>query len=160
MDMPGPPVSLPSSHPAAAAEGKFVTFVIGGQWFSIPVAKVHTTVIAAGIAPIPLAPPAVRGALNLHGRVVTAIDPRVCLGLPPEPDAAGMAVTIDHRGHLYALLVDRVGEVAALPAELWDTNPATLDASWREVADGICRHADRLVVGLDVDRLLDRAGRR
>jgi purine-binding chemotaxis protein CheW len=163
MDMPGAPVSLPSPHPAAsaAAAGEFVTFAVHGQWFCIPVAKVHATVIAERIAPIPLAPPAVQGAFNLHGRVVTVIDPRVCLALPAEPGAeAAMAVTVDHQGHLYALLADRVGEVVPLPADRWETSPATLDPGWREIADGVCQHAGRLVVRLDVDRLIGRAGRR
>ncbi len=59
----------------------FVTFFINDQMFGIPVLKVQDILTPDRIAPIPLAPPEVRGSINLRGRIVTVIDVRVCLGL-------------------------------------------------------------------------------
>ncbi|TCS64248.1 chemotaxis protein CheW [Varunaivibrio sulfuroxidans] len=59
----------------------FVTFVIAGQLFGIPVLKVQDILTPENIASIPLAPPEVRGSINLRGRIVTVIDVRVRLGL-------------------------------------------------------------------------------
>jgi purine-binding chemotaxis protein CheW len=108
------------------------------------------------ITHIPKAPPEVAGALNLRGRIVTSIDVRCRLNLPPLPeDEKGMSVVVEHHGEPYSLMIDSVGEVLSLPEDRYDRNPATLDARWREVAGGIYRLDDALLVVLDVDRLLD-----
>ena len=60
----------------------YVTFVIGGQLFGIPVLNVQDILTPENIANIPLAPPEVRGSINLRGRIVTVFDVRVRLGLP------------------------------------------------------------------------------
>lgn len=60
---------------------EFVTFNIAGQLFGIPVLIVQDILVPENIASIPLAPPEVRGSINLRGRIVTVIDVRVRLGL-------------------------------------------------------------------------------
>lgn len=60
---------------------EFVTFNIAGQFFGIPVLIVQDILLPENIASIPLAPPEVRGSINLRGRIVTVIDVRVRLGL-------------------------------------------------------------------------------
>ncbi|MDH5490269.1 MAG: chemotaxis protein CheW, partial [Rhodospirillaceae bacterium] len=60
---------------------EFVTFNIAGQLFGIPVLIVQDILLPESIASIPLAPPEVRGSINLRGRIVTVIDVRVRLGL-------------------------------------------------------------------------------
>jgi purine-binding chemotaxis protein CheW len=134
----------------------FVTVVIGGQLFGIPVLQVQDVLGPQRITRIPLAPPEVAGSLNLRGRIVTAIDIRTRLGLPPiEGGKQRMSVVVDLGGELYSLMVDTVGEVLSLPAANYERNPATLDARWREVSAGIYRLDGTLLVVLDVERLLD-----
>ncbi|WP_442917152.1 chemotaxis protein CheW [Magnetovibrio sp. PR-2] len=60
---------------------EFVTFNIAGQLFGIPVLIVQDILLPENIASIPLAPPEVRGSINLRGRIVTVVDVRVRLGL-------------------------------------------------------------------------------
>ncbi len=150
------------STSAAAGEGaqsdsqEFVTVVLDGQWFGIPVLTVQDVLGSHQIARIPIAPPEVAGSLNLRGRIVTAIDPRVRLGLPERSEGrSGMSVVVEHDGDLYSLLIDSVGEVLNLPAHQFERNPATLDSRWRDISAGIYRLDDRLLVVLDVARLLD-----
>ena len=66
-----------------------------------------------------------------------------------------MNVVVDHKGELYALIVDNVGEVLSLQADAYERNPATLDPRWREVSGGIYRLKGKLLVVLEVARLLD-----
>ena len=61
---------------------QFVTFTIGGQLCGITVLQVRDVLASQAITPIPLAPPEITGSLNLRGRIVTAVDLRVRLGLP------------------------------------------------------------------------------
>ncbi len=150
----------PATSPEATAEcaqsdhREFVTVMINDQWFGIPVSTVRDVLGAQEIARIPLAPAEVAGSLNLRGRIVTAIDPRVRLGLPNR-DASGMGVVVEHDGELYSFLIDSVGEVLNLPADRYERNPATLDSRWREISAGIYRLDDRLLVVMDVARLLN-----
>ena len=88
------------------------------------------------ITRIPLAPPEVAGSLNLRGRIVTAIDLRRRLGLPPAPQGTRrMSVVAEQGGELYALLVDQVAEVMRLPASAFERNPPTLPAIWAALLD-------------------------
>ena len=129
---------------------------IDDQWFGIPVQNVQDVLGTQNIARIPLAPPEVAGSLNLRGRIVTAIDPRVRLGLPERAaDASVMSIVVEHCDDLYSLLIDQVGEVLNLPADRFERNPASLDGRWRDISAGVYRLDDRLMIVMDVERLLD-----
>ena len=65
-----------------ATEG-YVTVVTGGQLFGLKLERVRDVFVPRGLSEVPLAPPEVAGLLNLRGRIVTAIDLRRRLGLPP-----------------------------------------------------------------------------
>ncbi len=135
---------------------EYVTMTIGGQWFGIPVLSVQDVLGPQNIAMIPLAPPEVAGSLNLRGRIVTAINPRVRLGLPKqEENATIMSVVVEHHGELYSLLIDQVGEVLKLPSDRFEQNPASLDPRWRDISTGIYRLDDRLLIVVDIERLLN-----
>jgi purine-binding chemotaxis protein CheW len=153
------PSSKRGSHELATTENHedFVTMFIEGQLFGIPVLVVQDVLGPQKITRIPLAPPEVAGSLNLRGRIVTAIDVRMRLQLPRKKAelGEGMSVVVDMRGELYSLRVDQVGEVLSLPAAKFERNPPTLDPLWREFSTGIYRLDEKLLVVLDVPRLLD-----
>lgn len=140
----------------AGVAADFVTMTVADQLFGIPVLTVQDVLGPQRITRIPLAPAEVAGALNLRGRIVTAIDVRRRLGLAKrDAGTPGMNVVVDHKGELYALMVDNVGEVLSLSSESYERNPATLDPRWREVSAGIYRLKGKLLVVLEVARLLD-----
>lgn len=144
--------TLHSDHPAANG---FVTMTIAGQLFGIPVLQVQDVLGPQRLTRVPLAPPEVAGSLNLRGRIVTAIDVRTRLGLPPRPEGMkGMSVVVDLGGELYSLLIDQVGEVLTMDKENFEANPPTLDPRWREVSRGIYRLKEQLMVVIDVSQLL------
>jgi purine-binding chemotaxis protein CheW len=133
---------------------------IAGQLFGIPVLQVQDVLGPQRITRIPLAPPEVAGSLNLRGRIVTAIDVRLRLGLEPRPhDGKNMSIVVDHGGELYSLMVDSVGEVVSVSDAAFERNPATLDPVWRDVSTGIYRMNEQLLIVLDIARLLNFAAR-
>ena len=133
----------------------FVTIKLAGQTLGIPVLAVHDVLNAQQITSIPLAPDWVSGVLNLRGRIVTAIDLRRRLGLPPnDTDKQSMSVVVEHNEEPYSLQIDTVGEVLSLDDQLFERNPVTLDQRWRDVSRGIYRLEGELLPILDVDRLL------
>ena len=104
-----------------------------------------------------VAPNEVRGSINLRGRIVTVIDVRARLGLPPRDGNGGgsMAVTVEQDHDLYTLLVDKIGDVAGLSTKLYEKNPGTLDPKWRDFSNGVYRLEKQLMVVLDIDSLLN-----
>jgi purine-binding chemotaxis protein CheW len=140
---------------AGAGGGDFVTFTIAGQLFGVPVLAVQDVLRPQAITRIPMAPPEILGSLNLRGRIVTVVDTRHRLGLPrAESNEQPMSIVVPHGDDLFSLAVDRVGEVLSLSPQNFEPNPATLDPAWREVANGIYRLKDELLVVIDVGRLL------
>jgi len=134
----------------------FVSFTIEKQLFGVPILKVQDILKPDSIASIPLAPPEIKGSINLRGRIVTVIDVRVRLGLEPREDSGdSMGVTVEQHQDLYTLLVDKIGDVVSLSNDKFEKNPGTLDSTWREFASGVYRLEKSLMVVLDVDRLLD-----
>ena len=156
-------VATTGSHDLDAIHGdgleNYVTFIVNDQLFGIPVLKVQDILTPDRIAFIPLAPPEVKGAINLRGRIVTVLDVRVRLGLEKNQSVKdSMGVTIEHQHDLYTLLVDQVGDVVGLESDLYEGNPSTLDPLWRQFASGVFRLEGRIMVVLDIEKLLDLAG--
>lgn len=138
-----------------------VTMYVGDQLFGMPVLRVRDIIMPEHIFPVPLAPRQVAGSINLRGRIVTVVDMRSRLNMPPQQNRKGnqtYCVTVDHHGELYGLLVDKIGDVMDLARDLYEDNPATLSASWREFSLGVFRLSKSLLVKLDIDRFLDLGG--
>ncbi|NCC22451.1 MAG: chemotaxis protein CheW [Alphaproteobacteria bacterium] len=134
----------------------FLTLYISNQLFGIPVLQVQDVLGTQRVTRIPLAPPEVAGALNLRGRIVTAIDVRKRLGIGGERKTGSqMSVVVEHGGELYSLIIDRVGDVLSLSREEFENNPPTLDQQWREISLGIYRLKKELLVVLDVAKVLN-----
>lgn len=135
---------------------EYVTAMIGGQLFGLPISRVQDVFMPERLTRVPLAPNDVAGVLNLRGRIVTAINMRARLGLPNEhTDRPPMAVGVDLRGESYGLLIDSIGEVLKLPDDSREVNPVNLDPRMAKMAGGVHRLDGQLMVVLDVDRVLE-----
>ncbi len=134
---------------------EYVTVKISGQLFGLPIEKVQDVFMPDAITEVPLALPEVAGVLNLRGRIVTAIDMRKRLSLPPNENVtAQMAVGLEFNGESYGLIIDEVGEVLKLDQTNFETNPSNLDPRWTMISVGVQRLDGQLMVILDVNRLL------
>lgn len=135
---------------------EYVTVTVSGQLFGLPIARVQDVFIAERLTRVPLAPREVAGILNLRGRIVTAIDVRCRLDMEKRTEGQPtMAIGIDLNGESYGLLIDAVGEVMKFPGTACEVKPANLDSRWARLASGVIRLDGRLLIVLDVDRLLD-----
>ncbi|MCW8836955.1 MAG: chemotaxis protein CheW [Rhodospirillales bacterium] len=65
-----------------------------------------------------------------------------------------MGVTVEHKSDLYTFLVDSVGEVLNMKESDYEKTPGTLDPLWREFSCGVYRLDGRLMVVLDVEKML------
>ena len=113
------------------AMSEFVTAMIGGQLFGLPISRVQDVFMPERLTRVPLSPGEIAGVLNLRGRIVTAIDMRARLGLPRNDDGKPpMAVGVDLRGESYGLLIDPIGEVLKLPTTAARRTPSTWIPAW------------------------------
>ena len=136
-------------------ERVIVVLTVADQLCGVPVLAVRDILGTHAITRIPLAPREIAGSLNLRGRIVTAIDLRARLHLPAAPAGRPrMSVVTEQGGELYALVVDQVSEVMSLKASASERNPPTLPPIWAQFSTGIYRLDNRLLVVLDVGKLL------
>ena len=61
---------------------EYVTVMLDGQLFGLPISRVQDVFMPDRLTRVPLAAPEIAGVLNLRGRIVTAIDLRLRLGMP------------------------------------------------------------------------------
>ncbi|MFN5527530.1 chemotaxis protein CheW [Bradyrhizobium sp.] len=138
------------------AASEFVTAVIGGQLFGLPISRVQDVFMPERVTRVPLSSAEIAGVLNLRGRIVPVIDMRARLGLARADDGKPpMAVGVDLRGESYGLLIDQIGEVLRLPEASREENPVNLDPRMAKFAGGVHRLDGQLMVVLDVDRVLE-----
>ena len=146
----------PKTPSADGAITEYVTTMIGGQLFGMPISRVQDVFMPERLTRVPLASSDVAGVLNLRGRIVTAIDMRSRLGLPKNDDGKPpMAVGVDLRGESYGLLIDSIGEVLKLADDSREVNPVNLDPRMAKMAAGVHRLEGQLMVVLDVDKILE-----
>ncbi len=145
-----------STEPAQQKLTEYVTAMIGGQLFGLPIVRVQDVFVPERLTRVPLAPPEVAGVLNLRGRIVTLIDLRRRFGLGQrESGITSMAIGVESRTESYGLLIDSVGEVLKLDDAAREANPINLDQRLARISAGIHRLDGQLLIIVDVDRVLD-----
>jgi purine-binding chemotaxis protein CheW len=136
-----------------ADEHQYCTFYIEGQYFGLDVHKVQEIIRYQEMTRVPLAPPEVRGLINLRGQIVTAIDLRRRLQLPDRlPGELPLNVVIQAGDGPVSLLVDEIVDVLDVSQALFERPPETLRGIARELIQGVYKLPDRLLLILDTDR--------
>lgn len=128
------------------------TFMLDEFCLGVDVLQVQEVIRSQQMTPVPLAPPAVAGLINLRGQIVTAIDLRCRLGLPGRADGPPpMNVVVRTDDGAVSLLVDEIGDVIEVSADAFEPPPEMLDASVRDVVGGIYKLADRLLLVVSIE---------
>jgi purine-binding chemotaxis protein CheW len=129
------------------------TFHLAEYFFGIDVLEVHEVIRSQILTRIPLAPPVVRGLMNLRGQIVTALDLRRRLDLPERPaDLDPVNIVIRTPDGPVSLLVDRVGDVLPVPEADFEKPPEALRGVARELILGVYKLDGRLLLLLDAPR--------
>jgi purine-binding chemotaxis protein CheW len=137
----------------------YVTFRLDRQWLGIPVVLIQEVLAGQNVTPVPLSPPEVEGFLNLRGLIVTAVDLRAVLGLPPRPEGSPhMNVVVERDEEFFSLIVDEVGDVVEVGEHGVEPTPKTLDTVWKACSQGVIRLDQGLLVVLDVNTVLGVEG--
>lgn len=131
------------------------TFMLDGLLFGVEVVSVQEVIRFQEMTNIPLASSMVRGLINLRGQIVTAIDMRARLLLPPlEVERQPMNVVLRTSDGVVSLLVDEIGDVLEVHRRDFERTPETLSGVFREVVLGVYKLEQRLLLALDVERIV------
>src|SRR2546429_5614284 len=90
---------------------EYVTAVIGGQLFGLPISRGQDVFMPERLTRVPLSSAEIAGVLNLRGRIVTVVNMRARLGLPKNDGGKPpMAGGVELPGESYGPLLDPIGE--------------------------------------------------
>ena len=128
---------------------------LGGECFGVELAAVQEFCDIGQLAPIPCCPPHILGAMNLRGDLVTLIDPRAALNLPPA-SRGGKAVVARCGERAVGIAVDAVHDVVYLKQEELQPPPAALRERGGAEVTGTADYAGGMMIVLDLPALLAR----
>ncbi len=132
------------------------TFFVDDLYLAVDVLEVQEVIRYQDLTVVPLAPESVRGLINLRGQIVTAIDMRTMLDLPPLPEGE-LPVNVvirDGADEAVSLLVDQIGDVVDLDSADLEGVPPTLTGRARELVLGAYKMPGRLLLLLDTEPVL------
>src|SRR5205823_3689408 len=144
--------------PQTAKQGeRQVLFTLAGTDYAVPLANVLEIGRPLTITPTPNVPEWVLGVANLRGDIVSMVDLRAFFGLEPsahDPSRRVLVVRARTEDLTAGLVVDRVKGMRYLPPERVGPPVALAEDRIGPYTRGILEHEGRLLVLLDLDRLL------
>jgi purine-binding chemotaxis protein CheW len=133
-----------------------VGFQVGRETYGVPITSLHEIVRVPEITAVPDAPEFVEGVINLRGKIVSVIDLRKRLGQKKITSTRrNRILVVEHNGRLSGLIVDSASEVLKIPASDVEASPKVLHESELNCVTGLGKFQGRLIVLLDMARLLD-----
>ena len=141
----------------AAQEGKYLTYSLGKEEYGIGILKVREIIGMMPITSVPRTPGFIKGVINLRGKVIPVVGLRQCFGLDGRgSDKHSRIVVVEVNGNTLGFVVDAVSEVLRVPKGTIEP-PPQLGKVEREYISGIGKLDSRLLLLLDLDRLMTQA---
>ena len=144
--------------------GKYLTFVLDQERYSVPVLKVREIMRLCPITPVPRMPSYILGVINLRGKIVPVIDLRERFGLPKAVDLERACVvvvqfaTTEGNPQLMGMIVDIVEEVSVFTLEDLELPPDFGGDIDTRFITGMAKSKGSVKTLLDLDRLLNFVG--
>lgn len=137
---------------------QLVSFHIGGEEFGLDILRVQEIIRVQQLTRVPNSPEFMDGVINLRGKVIPVISLRKIFGLGElAHDKQTRIVVVEVNGTVLGFIVDSVSEVLRIPAKTVEP-PPRLKKVAREYVSGVGKLDDRLLMLLDVDRLMSDSG--
>ncbi len=138
-----------------AGDIEYVTFHVGDILMGIDIHQVEEINRHIDVTAVPNAPDFVRGVINLRGEVVTVVDLRTILGLPPaEIGQQARIVVVRSEDERIGLLIDKIGDVIKTRSDEIESPPANLGGLDGRFFKGVYKLETELLVALDAEAAL------
>jgi purine-binding chemotaxis protein CheW len=136
---------------------QLVTFHVDEEEFGVGILDVREINRMMEITRVPHAPGFVEGVINLRGQVIPVVDLRKRFGLGRlERDKNTRIVVVELGETVVGFLVDSVSEVLRVPTSIVEPPPPIVGGIDSEYIEGVVKLEDRLLILLDLRRLLNR----
>ncbi len=137
------------------AEVQLVVFRLGAEEYGVPITQVQEINHLSTPTRIPRSPAFVEGVINLRGKVIPVIDLKKRFELErTEYTEDARIVVVEISGHTVGVIVDEVSEVLRLPTSSIDPPPAIIAGITAEYLRGVGKLQDRLLILLDLEKIL------
>jgi purine-binding chemotaxis protein CheW len=136
---------------------QLVSFHLGGEEYGMEILRVQEIIRMMDLTRVPNSPDFVEGVINLRGKVIPVIGLRQRFGLGhKEHDKQTRIVVVEVSGTVVGFVVDAVNEVLRIPADTVEP-PPRLTKLDRELVSGVGKLENRLLLMLDVEKLLSQS---
>jgi len=146
----------------AAVEAKqYLTFMLGGEMFSISILSIKEIIWYANLTEVPMMPACIRGVINLRGAVVPVMDLSNRFGKPSTPVVKSTCIVIievptavegEHQN--MGVVVDSVQAVLEIPVSEIEPTPSFGAKIRPDFIEGIAKVNGKFVILLNVNRVL------
>ena len=145
-----------NSAAGTSRELHIVGFQVGRETYGVSITSLHEIVRVPEITAVPDAPDYMEGVINLRGKIVSFIDLRKRLGEKKVSSSRrNRILVVDHNGRLSGLIVDSASEVLKIPTSDVEPSPTALQDGGLNCVTGLAKYKGRLIVLLDMTKLLD-----
>ncbi len=148
------------SATARAQAGKHLTFMLGEEFYGIPVLTVREIIRMTDITAVPRMPEYIRGVINLRGKIIPIIDLRLRFGLPQSETTERtciIVVQVQSTPGLFTqtgLIVDAVEEVANIAAADIEETPEFGSVVDTRYIVGMAKIKGEVKTLLDIDKVI------
>lgn len=143
----------------AAQVKQYLSFVVAGTDFGVPILKVKEILQYEGVTRVPGTPGSIRGVINVRGSVVPVIDLGVKFGKAEVPETKRTCVLVvetkaREETLTLGVIADAVSEVVDLGADDVEPPPAFGTGVKLDHITGMGKVGKGFVILLDIDRVL------
>ena len=136
--------------------GKVLTFQLGEQEYGIEILQAREVVGLMHIDPVPRTPEWMRGVINLRGKIIPVVDLRSKFDMEAaEPTNESCIVVVDIAGKMTGVVVDFLSGVVTLEQQDFEESPELGSDIDTDFIAGIAKLSDRVVIVLDMSRVLN-----
>jgi len=144
-----------------ADERQLVVFQLGAELYGVEISRVHEIIRLQSVTRVPRSPAFVEGVINLRGKVIPVVDLRRRFGLPTaDHTRASRIVVVEIGDQVVGIIVDGVSEVLRVSSLIVEPPSPFVAGIDSEYLHGIAKLPERLVILLDLDRILAKEERR
>ncbi len=136
---------------------QLVTFKLGDEEYAIDILKVQEVNRMVDITAVPNSIDYLEGVINLRGRVIPVINLRKKFGLSSKNLDTQSRIMVVDVGTTVGLIVDSVSEVLRISPDTVEPPPHMTGSIESDYIRGIGKLHDRLLILLDIDKLLKGA---
>lgn len=134
---------------------KYMEFSLGGEQYAIPLLRVREVISIPDVTPIPRAPDYFQGIMNLRGQIISILDLRKKLGIPPTEEKTNEAVIIlDYVNFRLGIIVDSINRVLHVETNDMKSVPVAKQKIKADYIQSVFEKDSDLIVVLDVGKAL------